>query len=117
MTDTRTPSGWTDAQYQSEGMALLSALERRIDAWLDDDTIDIDAARSGNMLTLTLPNRSQLIINLQPPLHEVWLAARSGGFHFRYAGPGHWPDTRTSEDFLSVLSRCATEQAGHPLSF
>lgn len=117
MTETHTPSGWTDAQYHAEGMALLSAIERRTDAWLDEDVIDIDSSRNGHVLTLTLPDRSQLIINLQPPLHEIWLAARSGGFHFRYAGPGQWPDTRTAENFLSVLSRCASEQAGRTLTF
>ena len=111
------PSGLTDAQYDDAVRAMLSHLERTADAWLQDDVIDIDAARTGQMLTLTLPNRSQLIVNAQPPLHELWLAARRGGFHFRLSPDGRWLDTRTGDEFVSVLSSCASEQAGQPLQF
>lgn len=117
MSDPATPSGCADAQYEEAARAALARIERQVDAWLDDDIVDIDSARSGGMLTLTLPDRSQLIVNMQPPLHELWLAARSGGFHFRYGGAGYWRDTRTGEDFFTVLSRCASEQAGRPLAF
>lgn len=117
MSDTSTPSGWPDAQYHEAARAALARVETAVDRWLDEDVVDIDGARSGGMLTLTLPDRSQLILNTQPPLHELWLAARSGGFHFRYGGANQWLDTRTGEDFFAVLSRCASEQAGEPLQF
>jgi CyaY protein len=117
MSDTETPSGWPDTTYLEAARATLSRVESAVDRWLDGDVIDIDSARSGGMLTLTLPDRSQLIINTQPPLHELWLAARSGGYHFKYAGDQRWLDTRTGEDFLSVLSQCATAQGGQPLMF
>ena len=118
MSELATPSGWPDPQYHEAAREALSRIEREGGGWLDDDLVDIDSARSGGMLTLTLPNRTQLIVNTQPPLHELWLAARSGGFHFRYAGPDKgWADTRTGEDFFAVLSRCASEQAGKPLQF
>jgi CyaY protein len=54
---------------------------------------------------------------MQPPLHELWLAARSGGFHFRYGGEDRWLDTRSGEDFFAVLSTCLSEQTGQPLRF
>lgn len=121
MSETPTPSGHSDALYDQAAQTALSRIEARIDQWLEDDVIDIDSARSGGMITLTLPNRTQLIINTQPPLHELWLAARSGGYHFRFAGApggeGRWPDTRTGEDFFAALSRCASEQSGKPLQF
>lgn len=117
MSDTSTPSGWPDAQYQEAARAALTRIETAIDRWLDQDLVDIDSSRSGGMLTLVLPDGSQLIVNMQPPLHELWLAARSGGFHFRYAGGDQWRDTRTSEDFFAVLSACASEQAGMALHF
>lgn len=116
MSDTQTPSGWSDASYHEAVRTTLARIEAAVDRWLEDDVIDIDSARSGGMLTLTLPDRSQLIINAQPPLHELWLAARSGGFHFKYAGEQAWRDTRSGEDFFSVLARCATEQGGRSLS-
>ena len=68
------------------------------------------------MVTLTFPNRSQIVINLQKPLHEVWLAARCGGFHYKFDG-AHWMDTKGQGEFWASLSRYASEQAGQELSF
>ena len=112
-----TPSDLTDAQYHEAIQAVLTRIETTVDRWLEGDVADIDSARSGGMLTLTLPNRTQLIINAQPPLQELWLAARRGGFHFRHAGGGQWLDTRSGEEFFALLSACASEQASVPLSF
>lgn len=91
-------------------------IEETIDRWLDEDTVDIDCARSGGMLTLTMPDRSQVIINTQPPLHELWIAARSGGYHFRWQGGQTWTDTKSHQPFVQVLSECLSAQAGRPLS-
>jgi len=114
-----TTSGLTDAQYDEAIRVALARIESTVDRWLEDDVIDIDTARTGSMITLSLPNRSQLIVNAQPPLHELWLAARRGGFHFRYdIASGRWLDTRSGEEFFALLSDCASEQGGQPgLSF
>ncbi len=117
MTAPHTPSGLTDAQYNDAIQAVLTRIETTVDQWLESDAADIDTARSGGMLTLTLPNRTQLIVNAQPPLHELWLAAKRGGFHFRQAGDGRWLDTRSGDEFFALLSACASEQTGVPLSF
>lgn len=109
-----TPSGLTDAQYNAAIQAALARIESTVDAWLQDDVIDIDSARTGSMLTLTLPNRSQLIVNAQPPLHEIWLAARRGGFHFKLTADGRWLDARHGDEFFDLLSSCACEQGGKP---
>lgn len=111
------PYGLTEAQYDEAIHAALRRIELQADSWLENDVIDIDAARNGDMITLVLPDRSQLIINAQPPLHELWLAARRGGFHFRLNGDGLWMDTRSGEEFFSLLSACATEQGRVPLAF
>jgi CyaY protein len=114
MPSSETPSGLTDAQYNEAVQATLSRVETTVDRWLEEDIIDIDAARTGGMLTLSLPNRSQLIVNAQPPLHELWLAAKRGGFHFKMGAEGMWLDTKTGEDFFSLLSQCASEQGSRP---
>jgi CyaY protein len=49
-------------------------------------------------------------------LQEIWLAARSGGYHYRHDGHA-WIDTKTSEEFFAQLSREASAQAGVPLQF
>ncbi len=108
------PSGLTDAQYNEAIRATLARIETTVDKWLEEDVIDIDSARTGGMLTLSLPNRTQLIVNAQPPLHELWLAAKRGGFHFKMGPQGQWLDTKTGEEFFALLSACASEQGNRP---
>ena len=106
----------SDADYQRETGALLARVETTTDRWLDDDTIDIDTQRTGGLLELAFPGGSKIIINTQPPLQEVWLAARGGGFHYRWV-EGAWRDTRDGSEFFSVLSQHASAQGGRPLNF
>jgi CyaY protein len=104
------------ADYTHETSALLARIEAACDRWLDEDVIDIDTHRTGGLLELALPGGSKLIINTQPPLQELWLAARGGGFHFRHVH-GRWLDTRDGEDFFERLSTQASAQAGMALRF
>lgn len=117
MSLTDATSALTDAQYNAAIQTALARIESTVDKWLEDDVIDIDTARSGGMLTLTLPNRSQLIVNAQPPLQELWLAARRGGFHFKLDAQGRWLDTRGGDEFFALLSSCASEQGKPGLMF
>ncbi|WP_290867613.1 iron donor protein CyaY [Aquabacterium sp.] len=117
-TSVDSPSGLSDAQYDAAIQAVLARIEAKVDGWLEDDVVDIDTARSGSMMTLSLPNRSQLIVNAQPPLQELWLAARRGGFHFKYdLATGQWLDTRSGAEFFALLSSCASEQSRPGLVF
>lgn len=106
----------TDTDYLNRAEALLRAVERACDRINDESDADIDNQRVGGMITLTFANRSQIIINLQKPLQEVWLAARAGGFHYRHDGQA-WMDTKGQGEFFANLSRYASEQAGQPLTF
>ena len=106
----------SDADYQRESAAMLARIEAAADKWLQQDVIDIDTQRSGGLLELSFPNGSKIIVNTQPPLHELWLAAQGGGFHYRWMD-GRWLDTRDGSEFVESLSRHASAQAGKPLSF
>lgn len=108
-------SALSDAEYHRLTDEVLARVEATIDRWLDDDVVDIDAHRTGGLLELALPNGSKLVLNTQPPLHELWLAARAGGYHFHHAD-GRWID-REGREFFEVLSRCASEQSGRALRF
>lgn len=112
-TDTST---LTDLEYHALTSTVLSHVEATIDRWLQDDVIDIDSQRTGGLLELSLPGGSKIILNTQPPLHELWLAARSGGYHFKYR-EGRWLDTRSGREFFELLSACASEQGGRALRF
>lgn len=106
----------SDAEYQRLAQAALAAIETTVDRWLDEDVIDIDSHRTGGLLELHLPGGSKLIVNTQPPLHELWLAARGGGFHYRWVD-GAWRDTRDGTEFFAALSHHASAQGGKLLTF
>jgi CyaY protein len=106
----------TDADYHRLAAGVLARVESILDAWLQADVIDIDAQRTGGLLELSFPAGSKIVINTQPPLHEIWLAARQGGYHFKHVD-GQWRDTKDGCEFFERLSREATAQAGKPLSF
>jgi CyaY protein len=106
----------TDTEYMDRAEALLRAVEQACDRINDESDADIDNQRVGGMITLTLPNRTQIIINLQKPLQEVWMAAKAGGFHYRFDGQV-WRDTKAATEFFADLSRFATEQSGQPTLF
>ena len=106
----------TDIEYLDRAEALLSAIELACDRINDQTDADIDNQRVGGMITLTFANRSQIIVNLQKPLQEIWMAARAGGFHFKY-DDGAWMDTKGQGEFFTNLSRYASEQSGQALAF
>lgn len=106
----------SDADYRRLTGAVLAAIEAQVDRWLQADLIDIDTQRSGGLLELILPDDSRLIVNTQPPLQELWLAARAGGYHYRHVA-GRWLDTRDGSEFFGALSRHASAQGGVELRF
>lgn len=90
---------------------LLGNLEAAVDGVADD--LDIDVLRSGNVVTLSFENGHRIIANSQEAAEEIWLAARSGGFHYRWnEASGHWADTRTGEDLRVALSHLIELEAG-----
>ena len=106
----------TDPEFMDRAEILLKAIEANCDRINDSTDADIDNQRVGGMITISFTNGSQLIVNLQKPLQEIWLAARSGGYHYRHDGKA-WVDTKTGEEFFGNLSREASLQAGQPLEF
>ncbi len=106
----------TDLEFLDTAEKLLLAVERSCDRINETTDADVDSQRSGGMVTLTFPNRSQIIVNLQKPLHEVWMAARSGGYHYRFDGKV-WQDTKGAGEFFARLSADASQQSGLPLVF
>jgi CyaY protein len=106
----------TDPEFMDRADALLAQVEACCDRINDATDADIDNQRVGAMVTLTFPNGTQIIVNQQKPLHEIWMAARAGGFHYRFDG-SRWMDTKGAGEFFSHLTRYAGEQAGRSLSF
>ena len=106
----------TELDYLDKAETALKAIEMACDRINDATDADVDNQRTGGMITLTFADRSQIIINLQKPLQEIWLAARSGGFHYRLSQE-QWTDTKDGSELFACLSRYASEQAGQSLVF
>lgn len=106
----------TDSEYLDRAEMVLKAVETGCDRINDRGTADIDNQRTGGMVTLVFPNKCQIVVNLQKPLHEIWLAAPSGGYHYQWDG-SQWKDTKGQGEFFDNLSRCASALAGSALVF
>ena len=106
----------TDQDYMDRAESALQAIELSCDRINEESDADIDNQRVGGMITLVFRNGSQIVINLQKPLHEIWMAARSGGYHYKFDGH-HWVDTKGAGEFFAHLSREASAQSGTPLLF
>lgn len=107
----------SESQFNQLIDDFLIHLEEQID---DLDTEgDIDYETSGGVLTIIFEvNNSQVIMNRQTPVRQLWLAARSGGFHFDLdQASGKWLRDTDGAEFFSVLNQCCTEQAGEPIAF
>jgi CyaY protein len=98
----------TESEFHQRVDAILDAVE----AVFDDIDADVDSERNGGVLTLTFENSSKVIINRQTPNREIWVAAKSGGFHFRFDRERDcWLNTRSAETLGENLTRVVSEQA------
>jgi CyaY protein len=109
----------TDSAFIASADATLAAIGSALDAALagyeneDDDQADsgTDWRLNDGILEIECADGSKVIVNRHVPNREIWVAARSGGFHFR-ADSGVWRDTRSGLDLAAQLTRILREQAG-----
>jgi|Deesub1362B_J571_1020462.scaffolds.fasta_scaffold00319_1 CyaY protein len=95
---------------------LVDATQQALEELLEDHADDIEI--TAGMMTIKFDNGSQLIISRQEPLRQLWLAARSGGFHFDYdEESGKWSCEKSEELLGEVLARCVQDQTGLELDF
>ena len=108
-----------DKQFYQLGSNLLQSIEVALEAADDALDLDLDIERQGgNVINIRFKDKSVIVINTQPPLHEIWVAAKSGGYHYRWAGTMAqplWLDTKTGKELLSDLTEFASAQAGQAL--
>ena len=84
---------------------LIDRTSSGLEVALDEIDADIDYETSGGVLTVEFENGSRLVFSRQPPTHQLWLAARSGGFHFAFDGAaGDWRDTRSGQVFRPFVT-------------
>ena len=110
---------------EAEFNQIVDDLMFSIEESIDHSGADLDYENSAGMLTITCEaNGSQIILSRQPAMEEIWLAARSGGFHFRLqaedgtgTGDVAWRNTVTAELLSTMLAEACTVQSGERVSF
>ena len=95
-----------ETEFHRSVDAVLARIERSVEA---TDALEVDL--ESGILTVTCPDDSRVIVNRQTPNREIWVAARSGGFHFRLV-EGEWRDTRSSDELFASLARILASQGG-----
>jgi CyaY protein len=97
----------TESEFNQRADAVL----RQIEDAVDSSGADIEYETNTGILELTFENGSKIIVNRQSAAREIWVAAKSGGYHFTWTD-GAWRDTRDGTELFEALSRYASQQAG-----
>ncbi|CAG0990518.1 frataxin [Burkholderiales bacterium] len=100
-----------DSAFLAAADATLAAIGAALDRALEESDADVDWSLVDGILEISSEGGGKVIVNRHAPNREIWVAARSGGFHFREAG-GRWLDTRGGTELGSSLAAILREQAG-----
>jgi CyaY protein len=98
----------TESEYTQLADATFQRLEQGLEAAGDD--LDFELA-AGGVLEIEFADGSMIVVNRQAAAREIWVAAKSGGFHYRWDGAS-WRDTRSGEELFQALSRLVSAQSG-----
>jgi len=102
----------TDSEFEALADAALAQIERALEA----SGVDADVQSKGTgLLEIEFENGSRMVLNRQGAARELWVAARSGGFHYRHDGRC-WRDTRNGKELFVALSELVSAQAGCPVA-
>jgi CyaY protein len=102
-----------ESEFRNIADQTIETIQDAIDA----SGADIDYEESGGVLTLEFDNGSKIIFSKQPPMKQLWMAARAGGFHFDFdTDSQRWVcDSGDNEELYAMLSRLSSEQSGEAI--
>jgi len=90
---------------EKEYNTLCESFFGELEGYLESLDGDFDFDNNGQICEIALDDGRKIVVSRQPPLREIWLADRSGGFHFRREGDD-WIDTKSGESFRERLDAC-----------
>jgi CyaY protein len=97
-----------EREFESRATPALQAIERA----LEESGAELDfELKEGGVLEIEFEDGSKIIVNRHGAAREIWVAARSGGFHFRWDGEA-WRDTRDGAELFAALSELVSQQLG-----
>ncbi|WP_059022233.1 iron donor protein CyaY [Vibrio coralliirubri] len=101
---------------ETEFHQLVDIQMQNIEEAIDESEADIDYEVTGNVMTLEFENRSQIIINRQEPMKEIWLASKSGGFHFKLVDE-KWTCSKTGMELFEMVKEECVKHAGEAIDW
>jgi CyaY protein len=102
----------TESEFNQRADDIIERIEEAV----DDSGANIDFETTGGILTLIFEDNSKIIINRQTPVQQIWVAAKSGGFHFSYDEmQDKWLKDTDGQELFAALSRYCSEQSGEQL--
>jgi CyaY protein len=101
---------------ETEFHQLVDIQMQNIEEAIDESEADIDYEVTGNVMTLEFENRSQIIINRQEPMKEIWLASKSGGFHFKLIN-NKWTCSKTGMELFEMVKEECVKHAGEKIDW
>jgi CyaY protein len=108
-----------NAEYIEIAEALYEVIEDTLDNWDSPNGVALDYENASGVLTIECEDTDTcVIISRQQATHQIWVAAKSGGFHLVYDDDNNlWRCTKTDETLGELLSRTCTEQSSAAVSF
>lgn len=101
-----------EAEFLNQAEQMLAGIENQVEKLAERMNLDIDLeSQEGGILKLEFAQGAQIIINRHAAAKEIWIAARTGGFHFRWQ-EGQWKGTRDGREILACLSELISQQTG-----
>lgn len=95
---------------------LVDIQMQNIEEAIDESEADVDYEVTGNVMTLEFENRSQIIINRQEPMREIWLASKSGGFHFKLIDD-KWTCSKTGVELFEMVKEECEKHADEEINW
>ena len=100
-----------ESEFEARAEEALQRLERALEA----SGVEADwELKEGGVLEIEFDNGSKMVVNRHAAAREIWVAARAGGFHFRWDG-SRWRDSRDGSELFGALSRLISGQGGRPV--
>lgn len=102
----------TESEFLALAESTLGAIEVALERAVASGDLDVECSRSGNVLEIEfIDNGSKIIVNSQAPMQQMWVAAKSGGFHYK-RDDARWINTRDGSELSAALSHMVGEQGG-----
>ncbi|MYM21265.1 iron donor protein CyaY [Duganella sp. FT135W] len=104
-----------ESEFLAQAEAALDTIAAALDRLNDEDVVDVECSRSGNVLEIEfIDNGSKIIVNSQAAMKELWVASRSGGYHYKQID-GQWINSRDNTELYASLSEMVSAQGGAPV--